>query len=48
MAQVAATALGVPYDAVEVRPATHRSAWQEGFAARAAAQARALPVLDRA
>jgi formate dehydrogenase major subunit len=34
--------------AVEVRPATHRSAWQEGFAVRAAEQARALPVLDRA
>ena len=32
--------------AVEVRPAAHRSAWQEGYAARAAAQARLLPVVD--
>jgi formate dehydrogenase alpha subunit len=32
--------------AVEVRPANHRSTWQEGFVARAAEQARLLPVLD--
>ncbi len=32
--------------AVEVRPANHRSAWQEGFAVRAHAQARLLPVVE--
>ena len=32
--------------AVEVRPANHRSTWQDGFAARAATQARMLPVVE--
>jgi formate dehydrogenase major subunit len=32
--------------AVEVRPANHRSAWQDGFADRADQQARLLPVLQ--
>ena len=32
--------------AVEVRPANHRSAWQEGFHERAARQSRLLPVLS--
>ena len=31
--------------AVEVRPANHRSAWQEGFHERATQQSRLLPVL---
>jgi formate dehydrogenase major subunit len=32
--------------AVEVRPANHRSQWQDRFAARATEQARLLPVVE--